>query len=131
MLHFECIHDRLLDHATLTLPVQCFDCFRQTYIIFRARHEYGKFLHFENFGPEVGLRQLREEVAARDPQRQIQSNWEKQVARQAFETSMHSEARYMGRQSRTDSPAVHRDRSQRRADPMAIWRSEQVPPLLT
>ena len=54
MLRFERMHDRLLDHATSAPPAQRRDRFRLTYIIFRARDEYGKFLHFENFAPEVG-----------------------------------------------------------------------------
>src|ERR1700720_3437203 len=49
MLHFERMHDRLLDHPTGTLPMQHFGRFRQTYIINRAGGEHRKFLHFENF----------------------------------------------------------------------------------
>jgi hypothetical protein len=65
MLHFERMHDRLLDHATGMLPAQRFDRFRQTHIIFRTRGEYGKFLHFEHFGLSAGLRQQREDAAVR------------------------------------------------------------------
>ena len=108
ILHFACMHDRLLCRATLTPPVQHFDRTRQSDIIPWARVEHGKFLHFENFGQQAGLRQPREESAVRNPLRRIPPNWKKQKARQAFEARMHSEAHGMRRRSEANSPAVHR-----------------------
>ena len=90
MLHVERTHDRLLDYATGAPPAQHRDRFRQTYIIFRARDEYGKFLHFENLVRRSDYASCDRRRRGKPP-RPIPTNWKKQAARQAFEMSMHSE----------------------------------------